>query len=275
MDPSCLANAITDKTKAIVVVHLYGHPCEMNLINEIAAERNLPVIEDAAEAHGAKYHGATVGGLGSAGVFSFYGNKLLTTGEGGAITTNDPKLNKRLRFLRDHAMDPTRRYWHPEVGFNYRLTNLQAAVGVAQLERYDEITAKRQQVLAHYRDSDLQRRYGIKFNPTQHHCESAPWLVCAWLPDSHVQTRDQLCSQLRTAGFDTRPFFYPIHEMPPYETHRCVGVDASNELNNSINVSQRGFNLPSSPSLSERTINQICDQLKIEIEKLSPATELY
>lgn len=124
-------------------MHLYGHPADMDEISNIAEEYNLYVIEDAAEAHGAEYKGKKVGSLGTCGIFSFYGNKIITSGEGGMITTDNEILYQKMRYLRDHAMSKEKRYWHTEVGFNYRMTNMQAALGLAQLERIDEILAKK------------------------------------------------------------------------------------------------------------------------------------
>ncbi len=267
MDPAALENAITTKTKAVIVVHLYGHPCEMNSINEIAREHQIAVVEDAAEAHGAQYHNRVVGSLSKAGVFSFYGNKILTTGEGGAITTDDSDLNQRLRFLRDHAMDPKQRYWHPEVGYNYRITNLQAAMGVAQIERFDEIMAKRRNVLEQYRNSGIDEKFGVQFNPFVDHCLPAPWLVCCWLPSDLVRHREEICLSLRKKGIDTRPFFHPIHLMPPYQHFEKVAADRTDELRNTEVVSLQGFNLPSSPSLNAEEISYICKNLHQQLEQ--------
>ncbi|MEN9422652.1 MAG: hypothetical protein RL122_35, partial [Pseudomonadota bacterium] len=150
IDPAAIEAAITEKTKAIMPVHLYGHPANMPAIMAIAEKYNLLVIEDAAEAHGAEVNGKRVGSWGHCGSFSFYGNKVITSGEGGMITTDDEALYTRAKYLRDHAMSPTKRYWHTEVGFNYRMTNLQAALGLAQLERIDEILAKKQEAFEWY-----------------------------------------------------------------------------------------------------------------------------
>ena len=155
--------AITKNTKAIIPVHLYGHPAAMIELNEIARNHNLIVIEDAAEAHGAEINGIKVGGIGHAGTFSFYGNKVLTTGEGGMVTTNDKNIYDRLKYLRDHAMDSDKRYWHKEVGFNYRMTNLQAAMGVAQLERINEILDKKKKIFQWY-EQQLHNESKIKLN---------------------------------------------------------------------------------------------------------------
>ncbi|MCC7523897.1 MAG: DegT/DnrJ/EryC1/StrS aminotransferase family protein, partial [Chitinophagaceae bacterium] len=150
MDPRELEKVITSRTKAIMPVHLYGHPADMNAINAIAEKHNLLVIEDAAEAHGASIHGRKVGNWGVCGSFSFYGNKNITTGEGGMITTNDEALYNRLRHLRDHAMSKEKRYWHTECGYNYRMTNLQAALGCAQLERIDALMERKRQIFKIY-----------------------------------------------------------------------------------------------------------------------------
>jgi len=143
MDPGLIEGLITSKTKAIIPVHLYGHPADLDPILEIAQKHDLIVIEDAAEAHGALYKGKKVGSLGNAGIFSFYGNKIITTGEGGMIVVNDEKISKKIRLLRDHGMDKSCSYLHPILGFNYRMTNLQAALGVAQMEKINIIIEKK------------------------------------------------------------------------------------------------------------------------------------
>jgi perosamine synthetase len=139
LDPAAIEKAVTRRTRAIIVVHLFGHPAHMHEVCAIAAKHGLHVIEDACEAHGSEYRGARVGSLGTMGCFSFYGNKIITTGEGGMVVTDDESLADKARLLRDHGMSKTRKYWHAHVGFNYRMTNLQAALGVAQMERIKEV----------------------------------------------------------------------------------------------------------------------------------------
>ena|SRR5579872_5902227 len=151
IDPESVLKNITSKTKAIIPVHLYGHPCKMDELYKIAQDYHLKIIEDAAEAHGAEYRGKRVGGLGDCATFSFYGNKIITTGEGGCITTHSDSIAERARLLRDHGMKKERRYWHTEVGYNYRITNLQAALGLAQLERINDFLADRKRILETYR----------------------------------------------------------------------------------------------------------------------------
>ncbi len=256
LDPALVERAITPRTRAIIAVHLFGHPAEMDALREIAERRGLFLLEDAAEAHGARLGGRTVGGLGDAATFSFYGNKLLTTGEGGCITTNDEEFAKRARFLKDHAMSPQRRYYHPEVGFNFRMTNLQAALGCAQLQRFPELLSRKQAVLAQYRaalrDSD------IVLNPETPGVQPVCWLAVALLPGDWPPARKgALMQRLRAHGIDTRPFFVPLHELPPYVDCRLVDGGYS-----SIALSRRGLCLPSSNRLSDEDVARVARELR-------------
>jgi len=256
MDPRAVQLAITPRTKAIIPVHLYGHPADMDPILEIARARDLLVIEDAAEAHGAKYKAQVVGSIGHMATFSFYGNKILTTGEGGMVLTNDAKLADRLRFLKDNAMDPKRRYWHPEVGYNYRMTNLQAALGCAQLERFNELCARRQRVLDLY-SAAFAARPDIRFNPSRDWATPVPWLVCPLLPEgTSRKERDALMAILREAGIDSRPYFHVLSEMPPYHGFRRVGATGEG-LPVAQDLSARGMNLPSAGHLDAADIQRI------------------
>ncbi len=164
LDPAAVERAITPRTRAIIPVHLYGHPADMDPILDSASRHNLIVIEDAAESHGALYKGRMTGGLGNAGIFSFYGNKLITSGEGGMLVTNDSALAERANFLHDHAMRPETRYYHSEIGYNYRITNLQAALGLAQLRRAPELIARKRRIMGWYREF-LGDREDLKLNP--------------------------------------------------------------------------------------------------------------
>ena len=153
IDPIQIEKAITRRTKAIIPVHLYGQACDMEAIMKIAKKYKLRVIEDCAEAHGAMFNEKKVGSFGDVGCFSFFGNKVITTGEGGMCVTNDTNLNERMRILRDHGMSKTKRYWHEVIGYNYRMTNLQAAIGLAQLERIEKIHNNRREYENNYKDS--------------------------------------------------------------------------------------------------------------------------
>ena len=197
--------SITKNTKAIIPVHLYGHPAAMIELNEIAKNHDLIVIEDAAEAHGAEINSIKVGGFGHAGTFSFYGNKVLTTGEGGMVTTNDKNIYERLKYLRDHAMDPDKRYWHKELGFNYRMTNLQAALGVAQLERIDEILDKKKKIFQWY-EEQLYNEEKIKLNFQSDGYKNVFWVVCIEIKGFDEEKRDTLIMALKDSGIDSRPF---------------------------------------------------------------------
>jgi perosamine synthetase len=252
ISPQAIEKAITAKTKAIIPVHLYGHPANMTEINKIAQKYNLLVVEDAAEAHGAEVNGIKVGGLGKAGVFSFYGNKIITSGEGGMITTNDENLFHHMKYLRDHAMSKEKRYWHTEVGFNYRMTNLQAALGFAQLERIDEILDKKKMVFEWYREalSDLS---GIRLNQQASWAKNVYWLVCLEVEGYTESQRDGLIAELRAKGVDSRPYFYPLSDMPIYERTDTAVCHK---------LYQRGLNLPSYFDISEAQVKQVCNALK-------------
>jgi perosamine synthetase len=252
IDPDDIKKKITPRTKAIIPVHLYGHPANMDEINKIAKEHNLYVIEDSAEALGAEYKGKKVGSLSDCGVFSFYGNKIITTGEGGMITTNDENLYEKAKYLRDHAMSKEKRYWHTQIGFNYRITNIQAALGLAQLERINELIEKRRQIFSWYKEF-LQGIDGIKLNPEKPWAKNVYWMVCLVLEKDFRIDRDELMSKLRERGIDTRPFFYPISDMPMY--HKSNTPVAHR-------ISQRGLNLPTFFNITKDDVKFICDTLK-------------
>jgi len=258
-----IAAALSERTRAIVVVHLYGQPADMDPILSLAASRGIEVIEDAAEAHGALYRGRKVGSLGRAGVFSFYGNKIITTGEGGMITTNDAQLAERARFLRDHAMSSTERYFHPEIGYNYRLTNLQAALGLAQLERVDEFARRRRDVMRWYREA-LGDHPEIVLNPDLPWAENANWMVSALFPES--MDAGEIAARLRELGIDTRPFFRPLHMLPSF---RSVEREERKSLPVAERLAQRGLNLPSVGHLRRSDIRFITKAVEDVVAKLS------
>jgi perosamine synthetase len=253
LDPARLAESVTPRTKAIIPVHLYGHPVDMDPLLEIARRYGLYVIEDAAEAHGAEYRGRRVGPLGDIGCFSFYGNKIITTGEGGMLVTNDAQLAERAMMLRDHAMSPQRRYWHFEVGYNYRLTNLQAAIGVAQMERINELIAIKRHN-AHYYNTLLREVRGITLPPEAPWAKNVYWMYSILVEDSFGVGRDELAAHLKERGIDSRPFFHPLHTMPPYQQDISLPVAES--------LARKGLNLPSSALLQEKDIERIVGTIK-------------
>jgi perosamine synthetase len=256
IDPNRVEEKITSRTKAIMVVHLYGHPVDMDPILEIADKYGLYVIEDAAEAHGAEYKGRRVGSLGHIGCFSFYANKIITTGEGGMIVTDDPALAAKARKLRDQAYESERRFWHRELGFNYRMTNVQAAIGVAQMERIDEFINIRRRNARLFNEL-LGEVTGITLPPEASWAKNVYWMYSILVNDDFGMSRDQLAAYLKEQGIDTRPFFYPIHLQPLYE-HQFRGENypVAEEL------SKRGMNLPSGNNLTEAQVRRIADAIK-------------
>lgn len=253
IDPSKIEENITERTKAIIIVHLYGHPCNMDPIMKIAQQYNLKVIEDAAEAHGAEYNLKRVGSFGDAGVFSFYGNKIITTGEGGMITTNNTELMNKMRMLRDHAMSKTKRYWHDVLGYNYRLTNIQAAIGVAQMEQIDGFIEAKRRNAALY-NSLLNKIDGITLPPEADRCKNVYWMYSILIEDNFGISRDEVMVRLYEKGIDTRPFFYPLHQLPIYRRDTVYPV--------STMLSRKGINLPSATTLTENEIKIVCNSLK-------------
>ncbi len=258
MDPNRIEEAITPRTKAIIPVHLYGHPSDMVRINEIAEKNKILVIEDAAEAHGATINGKKVGSWGICATFSFYGNKNITTGEGGMITTNDENLYHRCKFLRDHAMSTTKRYWHPERGYNFRMTNIQAAIGCAQLERIDEIMQAKQRIFNTY--SRELKDSSIILNKTSRWATNAYWLMAARIKGLSEAKRDELIVLLKEQGVDSRPFFYPMSSLPylPYTSNTPVTYE----------IFKEGINLPTYVDLTDEDIHFVCETLLSVIKNL-------
>ncbi len=253
LDPADAGRKLTPRTRAVIPVHVYGHPVDLDPLLGLAARHDLAVVEDAAEAHGARYKGRRVGALGRIGAFSFYGNKIITTGEGGMLVTSDPALAERARFLRDHAMDPRRRYYHPEIGFNYRMTNIQAAIGCAQLEQAEEILTRRKEIAAAY-EAGLRGIPGLGRPPAEPWAESVYWMYSVLVEPAFGRSRDQVREGLRTRGIDSRPFFVPLHELPPYLSSDAFPVASG--------LSRRGINLPSGTGLGVDEIAAVCQALR-------------
>ena len=239
IDPVEIEKAITPNTKAIIPVHIYGQVCDMDAIVKIAKKYNLYIIEDCAEAHGAMYSGSKVGSLGDIGCFSFFGNKVITTGEGGMCTTNNLELNDKMEVLRDHGMSKTKRYWHDVVGYNYRMTNLQAAIGLAQLERIDEIHINRRAYEAGYKK--ILSHKNFTFQKDLNTRQRITWLVCVIL-DKSID-REECIAKLKANGLDARPFFYPLSDMDIYKNYSKNATPITHK------ISAVGINLPTYESL--------------------------
>ena len=258
IDPAAIERAITERTKGIIAVHLYGHPADMIAINVIAKKYNLWVVEDAAEAHGAEVQGTRVGGLGTCAIFSFYGNKIITTGEGGMVTTNDDELSERLRLFRGQGMDLTRRYWFPVVGYNYRMTNIEAALGLAQLEKIEEFIAYRALLASWYTEALLPLVARIELPVQANWATQVYWLYNIFLKDADAATRDAVMVKLDELGIETRPVFYPIHILPPYIESRDYPIANS--------WSQRGINLPTHLGVTKDDVQRIVRCLTAALE---------
>ncbi len=255
LDINTIKQKLSSRTKAIIVVHLYGHPVDLEPIVELCESRNLVLIEDCAEAHGALYNGKRVGGFGRVSCFSFYGNKLVTTGEGGMCLTNDEQLREKLKLLRDHGADRNRHFWHPEIGFNYRMTNLQAAIGCAQLESLEARIEKYRRI-GHWYSQTLVERLGSKVipHPEMSWAKCVFWMYTFIIQDLNPRQREKLQSFLASKGIETRPIFYPISTLPAF---------SSEEIQNPIanELSGKGISLPTYEELEENDILKICDSI--------------
>lgn len=246
MDPEKVEKAITKNTKAILPVHIYGNPCDMAAITEISQRHGIPIIEDATESLGASYHGKMTGTFGSMACFSFNGNKVITTGGGGMITTDDEKLAEHMKFLVNQARDESKGYYHPEIGFNYRMTNLEASLGLAQFERLPEFLQKKKRYSEIYREILT----GVKEIEFQ---EEYPDSISSWWLSSikiNHPTKDipQIQKELKEKAIPTRRIFVPITEFPPYEKYK------KEEYPNSYELYEKGLNLPSSTLNSEEQV---------------------
>ena len=253
IDPQAMAGAITPRTKAVIVVHPFGHAADMDPIMELARRHGLKVIEDVAEAPGALYKGRILGGIGDAGCFSFFANKIMTTGEGGMVTCRDPVLDKQLRIYRDHGMSREQKYVHVVVGFNYRMTSMQAAVGCAQLERMPDIQSRRDRQAALYAEcfagSDR-----VQWRPAASWCRPVHWLSTVSL--RHRDLRAPLMDHLRSVGIEPRPMIFPVHEAEPFH-----GLADPALFPVSTDISHRSVHLPSSTMLADDQIRRIANEV--------------
>ena len=251
MDPDDVRKKITNKTKAIMAVHLYGHPCDMEALSAIAKEYNLFLIEDCAEAIGSKYKDKHVGTFGDIATFSFFGNKSITTGEGGMVVTNDETLHQRSVHFKGQGLAKHRQYWHDVIGYNYRMTNICAAIGLAQLEQVDTFLSRKKEIAAIYTDGF--RNTEIEFH-TSHADVSHSYWMCSILV-SNADKREPLRDHLALRGIETRPLFYPVHTMPMYAGKFQRHIVAEN-------LGWRGINLPSYPGMSDDDVAEVISAVK-------------
>lgn len=248
ISPIEIEKAISPRTKAIIPVHVYGQACQMDSIMHLAKQHNLKVIEDCAEAHGAEFKGQKVGSFGHISTFSFFANKIITTGEGGMCVTNSKELDTKMRKLRDHGMSKEKRYWHDEIGFNYRMTNLQASIGCAQLEKIEYLLERNNKIEQKY----IEQLDGLNLFKWQQNFEDRKkvvWLMCC-LTDRRGEIREALIAN----KIDIRPFFYCLSEMPIYSQYTFSSANAKE-------VSRRGMNLPTVEQVDYERIYQVLKPL--------------
>lgn len=258
--PEEIEKRVSPRTRAIIPVHLFGHPCDMEPILAIARRHNLFVIEDCAEALGAEYEGQRVGTFGHVGTFSFFANKVITTGEGGMVITRDPELHRKMQLLRDHGMTREKRYWHQVAGFNYRLTNIQAAIGLAQMERIDAILAYRETVVERY-SLQLTSVPGIALPAWPANGRNIHWLYSITIDETRSGIdRNHLMAQLASYGIDTRPFFYPLHCQPPFPD------EAGHSFPNAEWLAEHGISLPTSNDIRLEDVDRVCAAIRSIIE---------
>ena len=255
MDVNQVEALITPRTKGVIAVHLYGHPVDMDPLLATARKHGLFVVEDAAEAHGGLYKNRRVGSLADIAVFSFYGNKIVTCGEGGMVVTDDPELARKVRLFKGQGMDPARRYWFPTIGYNYRMTNIEAAIGLAQLEKVDWLLARKREIAEQYAQC-LRDVSGVSLQPEKEWARNVYWMNSALLDPSVRSSRDEVMRRLDEAGIETRPFFYPMHTLPMYRESVAGRV-----LPVAGDVAMRGMNLPSSVLLTAGDVEYVCDNL--------------
>lgn len=251
IDPADVERRITPRTKAVMAVHLYGHPCDMDALQAICRRHSLFLIEDCAEAIGSVYKNRPLGSFGDVATFSFFGNKTMTTGEGGMVVSADRTLIERARHFKGQGLAAHREYWHDVVGYNYRMTNICAAIGVAQMERLDAFIERKRRIAAIY-------RAGLRGTPLAVHAESVDGVHSYWMVTvlvDHAADRDSLRAHLDAAGIETRPTFYPAHTMPMY-SHRYQRHPVAED------IAWRGINLPSFPGLTDAEVREVCDVIQ-------------
>lgn len=256
MDLNDLEEKVSENTKAIMPVHIYGHPENMEIIEKIAKKYNLWVVEDAAEAHGAEAFGKKAGSFGDISSFSFYANKIITTGEGGIAITDDPNLSERMIWLRAHAFGRGgKHFWHEELGYGYRMSALQAALGVSQLGRIDKFVAKRREFARIYNENlrELQEAGKISLPVEKPWAKNVYWMYSILVKDGY---RDKLMEYLANKGIETRTFFYPVHRQPYYSSRY-----GNLHFPIADRISIEGMNLPSGNSMSNEQVFTVTNEI--------------
>ncbi|WP_345762834.1 DegT/DnrJ/EryC1/StrS family aminotransferase [Diaminobutyricibacter sp. McL0608] len=261
VDPHAVAAAITDRTRAVIAVDLYGNPADYAALRNVTASRGIVLIADAAESIGGAMNGVPTGALADISIFSFFGNKIVTSGEGGAVTTDDPEIDARIRQLRNQGNSVERRYFHDVLGFNYRMTNLAAAILCAQLERLEELTTHRREVLDWY-ESRLKGVAGVRLQSVAADVVRSPWLMTVCVDDWSGAQRDQAISLLAEEGVETRPSFVPMQDMPYVKTPERISTPIS------AKIGREGISLPTFPGLTKEQVDHICERLLAAVRGL-------
>lgn len=272
MDVAQLESRITSRTRAVMPVHIYGHPVDMDPVRELAERHGLAIVEDAAEAHGAEYLSVRAdgeakwrrcGGFGEVSCFSFYANKLVTTGEGGMVLTDDDRLAQRLRSLRNLCFRPDRRFYHEELGFNFRLTNIQAALGVAQLERIDKIVRRKREIAAVY-SAGLAGIRGLLLPPEEPWARSVFWMYGVVLDEARRLDAAALAERLLERGVETRPFFLGMHEQPALQR---LGLFRDERHPVAERLARQGLYLPSGLALTDEQVETVCAAVREALDE--------
>ena len=253
IDPKKIEKAITKKTKAIIAVHLYGNLCDMDAIRKIAKKYNLYVIEDAAEAIGSVYKGKKAGSLGDFGTFSLHGSKTITTGEGGMFVTNNTELYKKVRNLNSHGRNPEnpKQFWSETIGFKYRISNLQAAIGCAQIARIEQLIEKKKTIFFEYRKLLSHMNLIMNPVPNERNTEYGYWMPTIILDKKLNINREKLLKKFAENNIDGRVFFYPLSSLPMFKEKKENIV--------SYNIFDRGINLPSYHEITNQDIKKVVD----------------
>ncbi len=260
LDSDQVERAITPRTKAIVAVHLYGNLCDLDRLHSIGATHGIPVIEDAAEAIGSVYGGKRAGSLGKFGTFSFHGTKTVTTGEGGMFVTSDPDLYEQVLTLSNHgrARGQTRQFWPEAIGFKYKMANVQAAIGCAQMERIDELISRKREIMAYYRDR-LAAGLSVSMNPEPKGVTNGAWMPTAVFARDTGVTRDMLLKSFADERIDARVFFYPLSSLPMFEESRMNPV--------ACDLPTRAINLPSYHDLTNDELDRVIGVIQSELDR--------
>lgn len=260
IDVNDIEKKITNKTKAIVIVNIYGHIADIYQILKIAKKHNLRVLEDAAESVGSEYHDRRAGSFGDVSCFSFHGSKTMVTGEGGMLLTNNKKIIKRARYFNDHCKDSKKIFWSIGIGYKYKMSNLQAACGLAQLERIDDLIEKKRQIFKWY-SKRLSKVQGLTLNTERQNTKNSYWMITVIFDKKYRINKQKMMAEFAKYNIQTRPFFYPLSSLPG------INVDAHTPI--SFDISSRGLNLPCGQNITEEQVNYVCSVLFKIIDNLN------